>query len=91
MKRCKKAVVMGVLVCWMVSGCRTGGDGWEELAQRPPMGWNSWNTFRLDINEKVVRDIADMLVELGFKDAGYEYIVIDDGWQVDRMRRGISW
>ena len=88
MKKGTKAVLMGVLVCWMVSGCRTGGDGWEELAQRPPMGWNSWNTFRLDINEKVVRDIADMLVERGFKEAGYEYIVIDDGWQVDRDAAG---
>ena len=48
------------------------------------MGWNSWNTFRLKINEDMVRGIADMFVERGFKDAGYEYIVIDDGWQIDR-------
>lgn len=88
MKKGAKTVVMGVLVCWMVSGCRTVGDGWEELAQRPPMGWNSWNTFRLDINEKLVRDIADMFVERGFKEVGYEYIVIDDGWQVDRDAAG---
>jgi len=41
------------------------------------MGWNSWNTFRLDINEEVVRGIADMFVDKGFKDAGYKYIVIE--------------
>jgi alpha-galactosidase len=52
------------------------------------MGWNSWNTFRLEINEDLVRDIADMFVERGFKDAGYEYIVIDDGWQIDRDAKG---
>jgi alpha-galactosidase len=46
----------------------------------PPMGWNSWNTFGTDINEKLVKDIADKFIELGLKDAGYEYLVLDDGW-----------
>jgi len=58
------------------------------LALTPPMGWNSWNTFRLEINEELVRGIADIFVERGFKDAGYEYIVIDDGWQTDRDAEG---
>ncbi len=52
----------------------------EGLALTPPMGWNSWNTFGTDINEKLVRDIADAFITLGLKDAGYEYIVLDDGW-----------
>lgn len=52
----------------------------DGLAQTPPMGWNSWNTFRTDINEQLVKDIADKIVELGLKKAGYEYIVLDDGW-----------
>ncbi|UII32291.1 glycoside hydrolase family 27 protein [Fulvivirga ulvae] len=52
----------------------------EGLAPTPPMGWNSWNTFATDINEQLVKDIADKFVELGLKDAGYEYIVLDDGW-----------
>ncbi len=52
----------------------------EGLAETPPMGWNSWNTFGTDINEKLVMEIADKFEELGFKDAGYEYIVLDDGW-----------
>lgn len=52
----------------------------QNLAQAPPMGWNSWNTFATDINEQLVKDIADKFVELGLKDAGYEYIVLDDGW-----------
>lgn len=50
------------------------------LSQRPPMGWNSWNTFGGSINEQVVRDTADAIVEKGLKDAGYEYVVIDDCW-----------
>ncbi|WP_281764993.1 glycoside hydrolase family 27 protein [Neptunitalea lumnitzerae] len=52
----------------------------EELAKTPPMGWNSWNTFGTDISEDLVKGIADKFVELGLKDAGYEYIVLDDGW-----------
>ena len=58
------------------------------LALTPPMGWNSWNTFRLDINEDLVKDMADVFVKKGLKDAGYEYIVIDDGWQIDRDDEG---
>ncbi len=50
------------------------------LALTPPMGWNSWNTFGTDINEKLVKEIADAFVKYGLKDAGYEYIVLDDGW-----------
>jgi len=52
----------------------------EGLALTPPMGWNSWNTFGTDINEQLIKDIADVFVEKGLKDAGYQYVVIDDGW-----------
>ncbi|WNH11338.1 glycoside hydrolase family 27 protein [Thalassobellus suaedae] len=52
----------------------------ENLAQTPPQGWNSWNTFGTDINETLVKGIADKFIELGLKDAGYQYIVLDDGW-----------
>ena len=50
------------------------------LSQTPPMGWNSWNTFGPDVNEKVILDAVDFMVEKGYKDAGYEYVVIDDCW-----------
>ena len=41
----------------------------------PAMGWNTWNTFTSDINEELVLRSADVMVESGLKDAGYEYIV----------------
>jgi len=50
------------------------------LAKTPPMGWNSWNTFGNNINEELVKGIADAFIRRGLKDAGYEYIVIDDCW-----------
>ena len=33
------------------------------LAQRTPtMGWSSWNTFALDINEDLIRQQADAII-----------------------------
>lgn len=52
----------------------------DGLALTPPMGWNSWNTFDTHINEKLVKDIADKIATSGLKEAGYEYVVLDDGW-----------
>src|SRR6056297_1135569 len=60
----------------------------ENLAMTPPMGWNSWNKFNCDINEQIVREAADAMVSSGMKDAGYEYIVIDDCWQISRDSLG---
>ena len=50
-------------------------------AVRPPLGWNSWNTFGCDINEEKIRGAADAMVDSGMKAAGYEYVVVDDCWQ----------
>ncbi len=50
------------------------------LAETPPMGWNSWNTFGRDINENLIKETADALISEGLKDAGYQYVCIDDSW-----------
>jgi alpha-galactosidase len=64
------------------------GQKFNELALTPPMGWNSWNAFACDINEKDIRETADALVASGMKDAGYKYIVIDDCWHGARDSMG---
>lgn len=58
------------------------------LAKTPPMGWNSWNKFGCNVSEELIKQIADAMVSNGMKDAGYQYIVIDDCWQVDRDSQG---
>ncbi len=58
------------------------------LAKTPPMGWNSWNKFRIQISDKTVREIADAAVSSGMRDAGYIFINIDDGWQGTRDASG---
>ena len=50
------------------------------LANRPPMGWNSWNTFGPEIDEQVIRETIDAMADGPFRQAGYEYVVIDDCW-----------
>jgi alpha-galactosidase len=58
------------------------------LAKTPPMGWNSWNKFGCNVSEDLIRQAADALVSSGMKDAGYQYVVIDDCWQVSRDKEG---
>jgi alpha-galactosidase len=52
------------------------------------MGWNSWNKFGCQINEQVIRETAAAMVSSGMKDAGYQYVVIDDCWQIARDAKG---
>ena len=58
----------------------------NQLAPTPPMGWMTWNLFKGDISDKLIRETADAMVESGLRDAGYEYIFIDDLWQGGRDR-----
>jgi alpha-galactosidase len=58
------------------------------LALTPPMGWNTWNKFACNVSDELVRGMADAMVKSGMKDAGYQYIVIDDCWQVSRNADG---
>lgn len=59
----------------------TTGKKFPGLALTPPMGWNAYNTFDTAINENLIRKMADKLVETGMRDAGYRYLVVDNGWQ----------
>jgi alpha-galactosidase len=58
------------------------------LALTPPMGWNSWNKFACNITEQTVRETADAMVSSGMRDAGYQYVVIDDCWHGPRDANG---
>lgn len=73
----KNTLLLGLLALFSLP---LQGQKFPNLAQTPPMGWNSWNTFATDINEELIRSVADAFVERGLKEAGYAYIVLDDGW-----------
>lgn len=76
-------LAMALLVAAPVQGQKFGG-----LAATPPMGWNSWNGFACDIDEELVRETAEAMVASGMRDAGYEYVNIDDCWHGERDARG---
>ena len=78
-------VGFALLVPLLMAPLAWAGDG---LALTPPMGWNSWNKFGCNVSEKLIRAAADALVSSGMKDAGYQYVVIDDCWQVRRDAAG---
>ncbi|HEX8505857.1 MAG TPA: alpha-galactosidase, partial [Hymenobacter sp.] len=61
---------------------------YEGLALTPPMGWNSWNKFACNVDENLIKQVADALVSSGMKDAGYTYINIDDCWHGERDAQG---
>ena len=69
-------LILGIILS--VEGLRA--QKYEELAKTPQMGWNSWNKFACDINEELIREIADAMIEKGIADAGYVYINLDDCW-----------
>jgi len=58
------------------------------LAPTPPMGWNSWNHFGGNVDDKIVRETAEAMVNSGMARAGYTYVVIDDTWEGGRDAAG---
>ena len=60
----------------------------DGLARTPQMGWNSWNKFGCNVSEQLIRETADAMVASGMKDAGYQYVNIDDCWHGERDARG---
>jgi alpha-galactosidase len=77
-----------VTVMALLAGASANAQKFDGLAATPQMGWNSWNSFACNINEKLIRDTADAMVRLGLKDAGYEYVNIDDCWHGARDASG---
>ncbi|MBQ9548990.1 MAG: alpha-galactosidase [Bacteroidales bacterium] len=56
----------------------------ERLSLTPPLGWNSWNCWRMSVSQEKMRQSADALLALGLDRYGWSYVNIDEGWQFDR-------
>jgi alpha-galactosidase len=74
---------LGLSVGQVATAAVTPGDG---LALTPPMGFNNWNSTncRAEFNETMVKGIADIFVANGLKDAGYQYVNLDDCWALSQ-------
>jgi alpha-galactosidase len=76
-----RKILTGLLaVCLMLTGAPAAQALDNGVARTPPMGWNSWNTFGCNINESLIRGMADAMVSSGMRDRGYQYVVVDDCW-----------
>ncbi|KAF2204002.1 alpha-galactosidase 1 [Delitschia confertaspora ATCC 74209] len=62
----------------------------NDIGRLPALGWNSWNAYHCQITEKQFITAAEKFVELGLKDVGYEYVNIDDCWQVKDRRDSVT-
>ena len=81
-------IALIVMVAFAGSLRATADPPSAALAATPPMGWNSWNKFGCDVSDALIRQAADAIVSSGMKAAGYQYVVIDDCWQVSRTADG---
>ena len=82
-----KLFLASCLACILSTGYAYA-QKWEGLADKPQMGWSTWNKFQEKISEDVIIGIADAMVESGLRDAGYTYINIDDCWHGERDKDG---
>ncbi len=74
----RRLSVVTLIAVSLYGSAAAADDG--NLALTPPMGFNTWNAFQADINEPLIKALADAMVDSGMRDAGYEYLVLDDGW-----------
>src|SRR5690349_11177389 len=75
-----------IAAAWFAPSAFSQSSG--SLALTPPMGWNSWNKFGCNVSDKLIREMTDAIVSTGMKDAGYQFVNIDDCWQVSRSADG---
>lgn len=83
-----KKIALVVLGVFVLASSSVSAQKYEGLADMPPMGWNSWNEFACEVDEDLIKETADAMVESGLKDAGYEYVNIDDCWHGERDEDG---
>jgi len=81
-----KRPVLSVLIAFLFLA--VNAQKFDNIAKTPPMGWNSWNKYACNVSESLIMGMADAMSSSGMKDAGYQYVVIDDCWQVARDENG---
>lgn len=94
-----RALLASVAICGLLVSAMPAVAGTDPLAatgrwsipersqaRTPPMGWNSWNAFRTEVDEAKVLGAARIMVDSGLSALGYTYVNIDDGWWLRRRQ-----
>jgi len=90
----RASLAVALALAFMQVHAKSSDDGlaptgrWEGAtsgsASTPPMGWNSWNAFRTEVDEDKVMGAARVLVDSGLAKLGYTQVILDDGWWLKR-------
>ncbi|BDD10178.1 hypothetical protein FUAX_26100 [Fulvitalea axinellae] len=86
--------ILTLLACALIVSCQSPKQDTVTEAAKPTrkltpiMGWASWNNYRVHINEDIIKKQADAMASNGMKEAGYQFINIDDGYFGGRDRKG---
>ena len=80
-----RSALLSILASGLLASAATA----VEVANTPPMGWNSWNHFASTVSDAIIRGQADAMVNSGMRDAGYTYVNIDDTWEGERDSKGV--
>lgn len=75
------------LICLLLSNLFFLSLSGQEI-KAPIMGWSSWNSFRIHIDENLIKRQADALISTGLFKAGYRYVNVDDGYFGGRDSNG---
>ncbi|HKD42046.1 MAG TPA: NEW3 domain-containing protein [Myxococcaceae bacterium] len=76
------AVLLSAVLVYAGGAAKSAHALNDGLARTPPMGWNDWNAFQCNVSEALVQQTADFFVSSGMREAGYEFVNIDDCWAV---------
>lgn len=83
-----KYLIQAIGLVLLLVAANLQAQKFDQLGKTPQMGWNSWNTFACNVDENMIREMADAMVSSGMKEAGYVYINIDDCWHGQRDEKG---
>lgn len=88
MKQLKYLVITLLLLSISIYASSQINSSNKPRSKTPIMGWASWNNFRVEINEDIIKAQADAMISSGLNEAGYNFINIDDGFYGGRDEHG---
>lgn len=88
-----KQKILSMLLTFLVMACNTSINRKtpthsKVTSNAPIMGWASWNNYRININENIIKSQADAMISTKLNEFGYSYINVDDGFFGGRDENG---
>lgn len=77
-----------LLLLWQGRPAAAAAQSYNGLAVTPQMGWDNWNAFGCDVDAALLTTSARAIVDLGLRDIGYQYVILDDCWSAGRNTSG---